>query len=147
MYYERLREGAVARTVPASDDMLVDVDGDGLVLGVEVLDGGDWRDALAQLARAGRLAVPPPAGRTASPGETWVVVIEDRHADPGVWPFSTEEAAVAYARRYAGSLQDVEWDAQLNPAMIDGGWVLYLPYGSEGDSLYVIRRAMDGEPQ
>ena len=58
VYYERLREGAVARTVSVRDDAaLVDVDSDGLVLGVEVLDGGDWRDALANLARAGRLAV------------------------------------------------------------------------------------------
>lgn len=55
--YERLREGAVARTIEVSDSVMVDVDSDGLVLGVEVLDGGDWRDALANLARAGRLAV------------------------------------------------------------------------------------------
>jgi hypothetical protein len=55
VYYERLREGAVARTVSVRDDAaLVDVDSDGFVLGVEVLDGGDWRDALANLARAGR---------------------------------------------------------------------------------------------
>jgi hypothetical protein len=56
--YERLREGAVARTIEVSGSAMVDVDGDDLVLGVETLDGGDWRDALADLARAGRLAVP-----------------------------------------------------------------------------------------
>lgn len=55
--YERLREGAVARTVTVSDDVMVDVDEHDLVLGVETLGGSDWRDALADLARAGRLAV------------------------------------------------------------------------------------------
>jgi len=55
--YERLREGVVARTVTVSDDVMADVDEHGLVLGVETLDGSDWRDALAELARAGRLAV------------------------------------------------------------------------------------------
>lgn len=36
---------------------LADVDAEGCVLGVEVLDGGDWRDALAALARSGRLVI------------------------------------------------------------------------------------------
>jgi uncharacterized protein YuzE len=55
--YVRLREGQVARTACVSDDVMVDTDSDDRVLGVEVLDGSDWRDALAALAREGRLAV------------------------------------------------------------------------------------------
>lgn len=55
--YELLREAAVARTILASDEVMVDVDGDGRIIGVEVLDGSDWRDALVILAREGRLAV------------------------------------------------------------------------------------------
>jgi hypothetical protein len=56
--YARLRGGTAARTVEVSGAIMVDVDGQGYVLGVETLDGGDWRDALASLAMAGRLAVP-----------------------------------------------------------------------------------------
>jgi uncharacterized protein YuzE len=56
--YARIREGVVARTVEVSDTVNVDVDDRDLILGVELLDGGDWRDALASLAMEGRLAVP-----------------------------------------------------------------------------------------
>jgi hypothetical protein len=37
----------------------VDVDADGRPLGVEVIGGGDWRDALAALAMADKLRVVP----------------------------------------------------------------------------------------
>ncbi len=60
--YERLREGAVARTIEVSDSVMVDVDSDGLVLGVETLDGSDWRDALVVLARSGGLHAVPRKG-------------------------------------------------------------------------------------
>jgi uncharacterized protein YuzE len=53
--YAYLREGTVARTLDVSDNVLVDVDDAGLVLGVETLDGSDWRDALVMLVMQGRL--------------------------------------------------------------------------------------------
>lgn len=55
--YVALWRATVAGTVPVSDGVLVDVDADDRVTGVEVLDGSDWRDALAALAREGRLGV------------------------------------------------------------------------------------------
>jgi hypothetical protein len=53
--YARLRAGTPARTVSVSDDVMADADGAGLVLGIEALDGSDWRDALVTLAMQGRL--------------------------------------------------------------------------------------------
>lgn len=55
--YVTLRSGTVARTAEASLEMMVDLDADGRVLGVEVIGDGDWRDALVALAVAGRLRV------------------------------------------------------------------------------------------
>jgi uncharacterized protein YuzE len=56
--YARLREGQIARTVQATESLLVDLDGNDRILGVETLNGEDWCDALVNLAMTGRLAVP-----------------------------------------------------------------------------------------
>jgi uncharacterized protein YuzE len=56
--YAHLRKGSVARTVQVTDSLLVDLDERDRILGVETLNGEDWRDALVNLAMTGRLAVP-----------------------------------------------------------------------------------------
>ena len=56
--YTHLREGAIARTVEVTGSIMVDVDAEDAILGVETLGGEDWRDALATLAMSGRLTVP-----------------------------------------------------------------------------------------
>lgn len=55
--YAYLRKGDVSATVPVSDDVMIDVDSTGAVLGVEVLDDSDWRDALVTLVMQGRLKI------------------------------------------------------------------------------------------
>lgn len=57
--YVRLFEGEIARTAEVADDILVDVDAVGQVLGIEVLGGRNWVDGLAALAMTGRLRVIP----------------------------------------------------------------------------------------
>lgn len=80
--------------------------------------------------------------------DVWIVLIEDRHADVEALPFSTENAARRYAWDAAGanasSPSDVGWEADLTPAMVRAGWVMFLPYGSESDCVRVVRREMDG---
>jgi len=79
--------------------------------------------------------------------DIWIVLVEERHADVEALPFSTEDGAMAAAREAAMENAvhgDVGWDAELNDAMRKDGWVLYLPYGPEGDCVRVIRRQMDG---
>ena len=56
--YTHLREGAVARTVEVTGSIMVDVDANDRILGVETLDGEDWQAALVTLAMTGRLAIP-----------------------------------------------------------------------------------------
>ena len=52
-------DGGVARTIEANENVMVDVDTDGKVLGVEVIGQGNWLDGLAALAMTGRLRVMP----------------------------------------------------------------------------------------
>ncbi len=57
-YAYLLPEGTpVARTVEVSDSVMVDVDDQGRPVGVETLDGSDWRSALVTLAMRGRLRI------------------------------------------------------------------------------------------
>jgi hypothetical protein len=37
------------------------------------------------------------------------------------------------------------WDAELTPAMREDGWVLYVPYGTEGDCVRVVKRILDDD--
>ena len=80
-------------------------------------------------------------------GDVWVVLLEDRHADVEALPFSTKELAVGAALGLAGEFRadpgDVKQDAELTPSMRADGWVLYAPYGSEGDCVRVVKRVMD----
>ena len=73
--------------------------------------------------------------------DVWIVLIEDRHADVEALPYSTEAAAFAAAREAA---PDDAQDGTLSDGMRRDGWVLYLPYGPEGDSVRVVKRSMDG---
>ncbi len=78
--------------------------------------------------------------------EIWIVIVQDRHTDTDALPYTTEEAAVAkaraIAREYAWHPEDAK-DGTLNAEMRRDGWVLWLPYGTEGDSVRVVRREMD----
>jgi hypothetical protein len=79
--------------------------------------------------------------------DIWIVLSENRHSDVEPYPFSSEEAAVSAAgrivRESAYRPEDIEWDAELTPAMRGGGWVCYVPYGPEGDSVRVVKRTLD----
>lgn len=57
--YTYLSEGEFGRTVEISDSIMVDVDTDGTVLGIEVIGDGTWVDGLVALAMTGRLRVVP----------------------------------------------------------------------------------------
>lgn len=56
--YAQLHDGTITSTVEVTDSAMVDIDAR-RVLGIETLDGGDWRNALAALAMTGRLAILP----------------------------------------------------------------------------------------
>jgi hypothetical protein len=73
--------------------------------------------------------------------DTWIVIVEDRHSSVDALPFSTPALAVAHAYTL---VPDGTEPAPRNDDMILDGWMLYLPYGTEGDCVRVIRRAVDG---
>jgi hypothetical protein len=73
--------------------------------------------------------------------EIWIVLVEDRHSDVDAVPFSSEERAAGYAR---SQVDDRDLPAELNDAMRKDGWVLCIPYGTEGDCVRVVKRTMDG---
>ena len=73
--------------------------------------------------------------------DIWIVLIEDRHSDVDARPFSSEEQAAEYAR---SQVDDTDLPDELNDAMRKDGWVLYIPYGAEGDCVRVVKRTMDG---
>ncbi len=81
-----------------------------------------------------------PEGEKIGGMDIWITLIEDRHANVEALPFSSEEAAFAKAR---DSVPDDAEEDELNDAMRKDGWVLYLPYGPEGDCVRVIRRTLD----
>jgi len=73
----------------------------------------------------------------------YVVMIQDRHADPEPYVFSTAEAAIAYARQhaleYASSPDDVEEEP------VDG-WLYHARYSGESDSVWVIEKELWDAP-
>ena len=56
--YAYLRSGEVARTIEVNPDIMVDLDAQDRILGVEVLGGTDWEAGLTTLAMTGRLTIP-----------------------------------------------------------------------------------------
>jgi hypothetical protein len=71
--------------------------------------------------------------------DVWIVLVDDIDA----LPFSSEERAVEAARAAARGRGDVEPDVELAPAIREAGWVLYVPYGSEGACVRVVKRTVD----
>lgn len=76
-------------------------------------------------------------------GELFAVVVEDRHTDVDVelWADQSDayKRAVALAHEGASEHGDVIYH-ELNQAMVDDGWVAYLTYSGESDSVRVLRR-------
>ena len=74
----------------------------------------------------------------------WIVLIEDRHADVEALPFSSEERAIGAARAsWTWTADEGLADEKLTDSMRKDGWVFFLPYGSEGDCVRVVKRTMD----
>jgi hypothetical protein len=76
-------------------------------------------------------------------GELFVVLTRERHVDPDVELWADQSDAIkrahSIASNYARDLDDVEVHDLTQP-MLDNGWVAYLTWGPEGDSVTVLRR-------
>jgi hypothetical protein len=71
----------------------------------------------------------------------YLVVVEDRHFDVDVLPFSTLDAALAAAEHEVDRLcRHPENIERLGPNTADEDWYLQIVYSCEGDSVSVISR-------
>jgi hypothetical protein len=86
--------------------------------------------------------------------DMWIVIDEDHRSDDGPFPFSSEERAVACARKLAGDMtlpgdvdpghcEYIPGEQELNDDLRADGWVLWLVYSINGDSVRVVKRTMD----
>jgi hypothetical protein len=72
--------------------------------------------------------------------DIWIVIDEERHGDVNALPFSTFQQAQGHARSLA---PDGAEPAPLTEGMTRSGWVLCIPYGTEGECVRVIHRTLD----
>lgn len=68
----------------------------------------------------------------------YVVMVNDRHTDPEPFVFSTEDAAVAFARETAR-----DWLVELLGAA--EGWLYYAKHPTESDEVWVVAKMLDGD--
>jgi len=73
----------------------------------------------------------------------WIVIIEDRHADAEVLPYTNMPAAISTAWEWAGTDSGTT-EEEITDAMARDGWILCLSVGLESDSVRVVERELDG---
>ena len=73
--------------------------------------------------------------------QVYVVIWEDRHTDTGVYVFSDQEKAIAWAKEQAHECDRHGDLDETNPAPND--WLYYGCYSCEGDHLRVVPRTID----
>ncbi len=69
----------------------------------------------------------------------YLVLIEDRHTDTQAFPFSTAEAAIAYARVVATERAREEGPREGKVT----GWLYYAVYAGDSDCVWVIEKELD----
>lgn len=77
--------------------------------------------------------------------EIYIVIIEDRHTDTAVYPFTDKEKAVNEARRIAKQYCRHEDDYEEHDYGRNDGWLFYAQYSCESDNVRVVTATVDGE--
>jgi len=70
----------------------------------------------------------------------FVVMVDDRHDDPEPHLFSTETAALEFAREEVAHL--ARHGAEVEEVDVDG-WLYHAGVGDEGDSVWVVEKRVD----
>lgn len=74
--------------------------------------------------------------------DIYVVMVNDRHAEPEAYLFTNKKEAMEFAKATAESYcHDVE---DLKEIKISG-WEYYIEYSCEADCIWVIKKELDGE--
>lgn len=69
----------------------------------------------------------------------YIVIWQDRHTDTEAFVFSTAEKAIEFAKTKAGEFDRYGYFEE----KVIKGWLYYVCYSCEGDSLRVIESEMD----
>lgn len=78
--------------------------------------------------------------------DIYLLIIEDRHLDVEVRPYSTENLAMAAFNKCAedwGAGPPLLPEAGLDSGMVEKGWLIYAEYSIEGDSIRVVKCELD----
>ena len=73
----------------------------------------------------------------------YIVIVEDRHTDAQVWPFSTAAKTIHEAIKIGKAGARSPEDYQEYPNPLDEGWVFYAQYSGEGDCVRVVKAELD----
>lgn len=77
--------------------------------------------------------------------EIYIVVVEDRHTDVEVHPFTDKEKAISKAKRVAKEYCRHEEDYKEHDYGKDVGWLFYAQYSCESDNVRVVTTTLDKE--
>jgi len=79
----------------------------------------------------------PAPDSPAGPETIYITMINDRHAEPEAYPFTTAECAITYAKRHAAEHAHDPGDIRERPIP---GWLYHAWYSSEDDSVWVVEK-------
>jgi hypothetical protein len=68
----------------------------------------------------------------------YLAFVNDRHVDPDAEPFTTAEAAIAYARQQA---EENSRDGTYEESEVRG-WLFYASYSPEDDDVWVVEKEL-----
>ena len=71
----------------------------------------------------------------------YVAMINDRHADPEPFVFSTARAAIDYAKKAAR--ENGHFPEDFEEPEVPDGWLYYATYSVEDDDVWVIEKQID----
>ena len=73
----------------------------------------------------------------------YIVIVEDRHTDAQVRPFSTAAKAIAEAVKIGKAGARSPRDYQERPDLADDEWLFFAQYSGEGDCVRVVKAELD----
>ena len=75
----------------------------------------------------------------------YIVIIEDKHIDTLVFPYSSAEKAIACARAFVKLMSTKSGVYEEHDYGKDNGWLYFGQYTDEGDNAHVVTSEMDGD--
>lgn len=75
----------------------------------------------------------------------YIVIIEDKHSDILVYPYSNPYKAIDCARAFVKLMSKKSGVYEEHDYGIDNGWIYFGQYTDEGDNAHVVTSKMNGD--